>query len=66
MTEMDVTQGGNDSFTHEGLTNGTVYTYSVFVIDAVGNASAPETVEGTPRLDPPGTVQNVVRTDVIF
>ena len=63
--ELDVTLGSAGSFDHTGLTNGTGYRYSVFVIDASGNASAPVTVLATPQPDPPGTVQNVVRTDVL-
>ena len=65
VVELDVAPGSAGSFDHDGLTNGTVYDYSIFVIDASGNASTPATVQATPRLDPPGTVQNVVRTDVL-
>jgi len=63
--DLVVTPGSAGSFDHEGLTNGTGYRYSVFVIDTAGNTSTPVTVLATPQPDPPGTVQNVVRTDVL-
>jgi len=65
LAELDATPGSVGSYDHTGLTNGIGYAYSLFVIDAAGNASEPVTVQSTPRPDPPGTVQNVARTDVL-
>jgi chitodextrinase len=54
-----------ESLVHSGLTNGTTYYYSVFAVDAVGNASNPSTIQSTPDIETPplGQVQNVHRTD---
>jgi hypothetical protein len=56
--------GADGEFEHTGLAFGTTYAYSVFVIDASGNASEPETVAASPLGVPPGPVQNLRRTDV--
>jgi hypothetical protein len=58
-----VTPGGTAGYDHTGLVNGTPYVYAVFLVDGSGNASAAATVEATPQGDPPGAVENVVRTD---
>jgi hypothetical protein len=48
------TPGGQDGFTHGGLTGGVTYYYSVFAIDAVGNSSDPAQTQATqPSIDPP-------------
>ncbi len=54
-----------ESLAHSGLTNGTAYSYAVFVVDAADNASAAATATATPTapLPPLGTVQNVRRSD---
>lgn len=65
LAETSVTAGTAGSLQHAGLTNGVTYTYAVFVVDASGNASAAASVQATPALDPPPTVQNVTRTDVM-
>jgi hypothetical protein len=63
LLEVETSPGGAASFDHIGLTNGTAYHYSVFVIDAAGNASAPSTVQATPVSTPPDVVENLHRTD---
>jgi chitodextrinase len=59
------TSGASDGVLHTGLTNGTTYRYSVFIIDASGNVSNPVSGSATPvpPVIPLGTVQNVRRTD---
>jgi len=58
------TPGAGDSTTKTGLANGTTYWFSVFAVDAAGNASVPAQVQGTPAdLTLPGTVLNLRRTD---
>jgi len=54
-----------ESLIHSGLINGTTYYYSVFAVDAAGNASDPSTIQSTPDIETPplGQVQNVRRTD---
>jgi len=65
LTDTAVVPGSPGTYVHGGLINGTTYSYSVFVIDPAGNASAAETVHSTPSLDPPGDVENVIRTDTL-
>lgn len=64
--EGPVVPGGPRSHRHSGLSNGTAYSYSVFTVDAAGNASNPVSVQATPLapVGPPGQVQNLRRTDV--
>jgi hypothetical protein len=59
------TAGAPATLTLSGLTNGTTYSFSVFVLDGSGNASAPATAQATPVAAPPpiGDVQNLRRTD---
>jgi chitodextrinase len=59
------TAGAPATLSLSGLTNGTTYSFSVFVLDGSGNASAPATVQATPVAAPPpiGDVQNLRRTD---
>jgi hypothetical protein len=57
------TPGSPGSHTHGGLTYGVPYRYSVFAVDAWGNASDPASVESTPLGTPPGSVDNLHRTD---
>ncbi len=58
------TPGTSDSATQTGLQNGTTYWFSVFAVDAAGNASSPAQVQGTPSdITPPGDVGNLRRTD---
>lgn len=56
--------GAAESFAHTGLVNGTAYSYSVFMVDAAGNASAAAPVASTPVDDaPPSGVGSAWRTD---
>jgi hypothetical protein len=57
------TPGGPGTHTHEGLTNGTSYRYSVFAVDPWDNAADPASVEATPLSNLPGSVGNLHRTD---
>lgn len=45
-------------------TSGETYSYSAFAVDESGTASAPAHAEATMPLQPPGTVQNLRRTDL--
>ena len=64
LVDQPASSGSPGNFVHSGLANGTTYAYSVFLVDASGNASSPATVQSTPFSDPPGNVQNLTRTDV--
>ncbi len=65
VTEKSGTAGANDSYVHTGLVNGTTYAYSIFSVDASGNASTPSHVQATPIDNvAPATVRNARRTDV--
>jgi chitodextrinase len=56
--------GGAESVTHAGLTNGTSYAYAVFVVDAAGNASAAGQVSMAPVDNvPPSAPGSAWRTD---
>ncbi|MFQ5670482.1 MAG: Ig-like domain-containing protein [Acidobacteriota bacterium] len=57
--------GDAGTFTHQGLLNGTTYSYSLFAVDRSGNVSQAAQTQATP-LDnvPPGAVMNLRRTDV--
>ena len=56
--------GSADTFSHQGLTNGTTYYYGAFAIDGAGNASSVAQAEATPVDNvPPGVVGNLMRTD---
>jgi chitodextrinase len=67
LIDRPATSGAADSVLHTGLTNGTTYRYSVFVIDEWGNASGPSTVTATPQapVEPLGQVGNLRRTDTL-
>ena len=57
--------GAGDTATHSGLTNGTAYRYSVFIIDDSGNVSVAAQAEGIPVDNvPPSEVLNLRRIDV--
>jgi chitodextrinase len=57
--------GAGDTATHSGLTNGTTYRYSVFIIDDSGNVSVAAQADGIPVDNvPPSQVQNLRRTDI--
>lgn len=57
--------GSADSYSHQGLTNGTAYHYAAFALDAANNVSTPSEAEGTPSDNqPPEDVTNARRTDV--
>ena len=57
--------GAGDTTTHSGLTNGTTYRYSVFIIDSSGNVSVAAQAEGIPVDNvPPSEVLNLRRTDL--
>jgi hypothetical protein len=64
VTEETAAPGTADSYVHTGLTNGTVYSYSAFAVDASGNVGAASHAQGTP-LDnvPPAVVTNARRAD---
>jgi len=55
--------GAGEGHVHNGLTNGTTYSYSVFSIDSSGNASLPTNLTATPQAPPLGQVTNLRRTD---
>jgi PKD repeat protein len=59
--------GSADNVLHTGLTNGTTYYYSVFILDEWGNPSAPSSASATPQPAalPLGTVGNLRRTDTL-
>jgi len=61
------TPGASDGVLHTGLTNGTTYRYSVFIVDAWGNVSSPASASATPQqaVPPLGAVQNLRRTDTL-
>jgi PKD domain/Purple acid Phosphatase, N-terminal domain/Fibronectin type III domain len=54
-----------ESLAHTGLSNGTTYSYAVFIVDAAGNASTAATAQATPEPPPQplGTVQGLRRSD---
>ncbi len=59
-----VVAGAVETLAHAGLVNGTAYSYSVFMIDAAGNASVAAQVSTTPVDDaPPPGVGAAWRTD---
>lgn len=64
VTEKNGTAGAGDSHLHDGLTNGVTYSYSLFVVDAAGNASVASSISATPGGNgKPGKVNNARRTD---
>jgi len=67
LIDRPATPGAADSVLHTGLTNGTTYRYSVFVVDEWGNASGPSMVAATPQppVEPLGQVGNLRRTDTL-
>ncbi len=48
VTEEPNTPGSADTFLQTGLANGTTYSFSIFAVDASGNASAPAHAQATP------------------
>jgi hypothetical protein len=59
-TEKPAAPGSSDSYLHTGLANGTTYYYSVFAVDASGNASSPARAQATPvGVFPPTAPLNV-------
>lgn len=65
VAERPALPGSSDSYSHQGLSNGTTYYYAAFALDSADNTSAPSNTEGTPiDNQPPATVTNARRTDV--
>ena len=65
LAETDVVPGSPGVYDHDGLGNGTRYTYSVFTIDASANASDARTIDGTPATAPPSRVNGLRRIDTL-
>ncbi|MBZ5637652.1 MAG: fibronectin type III domain-containing protein [Acidobacteriia bacterium] len=64
VTQEPAAPGTADSYVHAGLTNGTVYSYSAFAVDANGNVSVAAHAQGTPTDNvPPAAVTNLRRSD---
>ncbi len=60
------TPSADDSFTHPGLVGGVTYWYSLFAVDASGNASDPAQIRATPGSDHPSVVLFSTSEDQFF